>query len=249
MDPMVEIQPELENHALREKHAEAQPVDTVMATMKSTLKHTSDAIEPAFRLERQHHFLTAIAGSSVKLNFVLVAILAASVVLNCGLGWVAVHPDRQYFATDNGRLFPLVPLSRPYQKSADVIQFGKDTLTRSFTLDFLNWRQQLEDLRPSYTRDGFAQFIDNLEKMGILDMVKGRRMNMSASVGTGVLTKDGVENGVFLWDLEMPIEIRLEGQTQHLPPQHFNAHLRIVRIPTLDNIQGIGAARLVTDPA
>lgn len=226
----------------------AQSLEGELSSIAKSLHRTSDAIAPALRLQRQFRFLTGIANASVKLNFVLTALLGLSIVLNCGLGWVATHPEREYFATDNGRLFPLIPLSRPYQKSADVIQFGKEMLTRGFTLDFLNWRQQLEDLRPYFTREGFAQFIDNLEKMGILDSVKKRRMNMSASVGTGVLVADGVKNGVYRWDLEMPIEIRLEGQTQRLPAQHFTAHVHVVRIATLDSIRGIATASVVTDP-
>lgn len=226
-----------------------QTVEDELSTIGKSLHRTNDAIEPALRLQRQARFLKGIADSSVRLNFVLTALLGLSVILNCGLGWVSTHPDREYFATDNGRLFPLIPLSRPYQKSADVIQFGKETLTRGFTLDFLNWRQQLEDLRPYFTREGFAQFIDNLERMGILDAIKQRRMSMSASVGTAVLVADGVKDGVYHWDLEMPIEIRLEGQTQRLPAQHFTAHVHVVRIPTLDSVRGIGTASVVTDPA
>lgn len=222
--------------------------DALLQQILPKLHQTQDAIAPAVRMEEQRRRIQFIAGSSVKMNFILCGLLVLSVLLNCFLGWSATHPVREYFATDNGRMFPLIPMSQPYRKTADVIQFARDNITRSFTLDFLNWRQQLEELRPGYTRDGFQQYLDNLDRMGILDTVKDKRMNLSISAGTGVLSKEGIQGGVFFWQVELPIEVRLEGQTLRLPPQHFRAVTRIERISTLDSIQGIGIASLVTAP-
>lgn len=236
------------------QHLRAEPAEPETAAespllqVTSRLHQTQNAIDPAVRMEKQRRHIQFIAGSSVKMNFILCVALILSVLLNAYLGWRATHPVREYFATDNGRMFPLIPMSQPYRKTADVIQFTRDNITRSFTLDFLNWRRQLEDLRAGYTRDGFQQYLENLERMGILDTVKDKRMNLSISAGTGVLTKEGVQGGGFFWQVELPIEVRLEGQTSRLPPQHFRAVARIERISTLDSIQGIGIASLVTAP-
>jgi intracellular multiplication protein IcmL len=139
-------------------------------------------------------------------------------------------------------------LTQPTQKTADVIQYAKDNVTRSFTMDFLNWRQQLEDVRPSYTRTGFKSFLNALQQSGVLDTVKDKRMNMSISAGTGVLTLEGIEGGVYQWIIELPIEVRLEGQTTRLPAQRFLSTVRIERVPTLDSIEGIGIGQLITKP-
>lgn len=235
-------------HVHSEQAESSAAPDALLQQILPRLHQTQDAIAPAVRMEEQRRRIQFIACSSVKLNFILCGMLALSVLLNCFLGWSATHPVREYFATDNGRMFPLIPMSKPYRKTADVIQFARDNATRSFTLDFLNWRQQLEDLRPGYTRDGFQQYLDNLDRMGILDTVKDKRMNLSSSTGTGVLTKEGIQSGVFFWEVEFPIEVRLEGQTSRLPPQRFRAVTRVERISTLDSIQGIGTASLVTAP-
>lgn len=71
---------------------------------------------------------------------------------------------------------------------------------------------------------------------------------MSITAGTGVLTKEGVENGVYVWYVEMPIEVKLSGQTSELPAQRFLATVRIERVSTLDSIEGIGVGQLVTKP-
>ncbi|RSZ55263.1 DotI/IcmL/TraM family protein [Massilia atriviolacea] len=212
------------------------------------LHQTHDAVDPGLRQEKERKHVQLIAGASVKLNFILVGTVALLAVSNLFLGWHAAHPDRQYFAADNGRIFPMIPMSQPYRKTADVIQYAKDNVTRSFTMDFLNWRQQLEDVRPGYTRDGFKSFLEALKASGVLETVKEKRMNMSISAGTGVLTKEGTENGVYQWIVELPIEVRLEGQTTRLPAQRFLTTVRIERVPTLDSIEGIGIGQLVTSP-
>ncbi|MHC5209006.1 DotI/IcmL/TraM family protein [Pseudomonas chlororaphis] len=212
------------------------------------VKQTRDAIEPAERVEKERKKVSFIAVSSVKMNYILGTALVLSVGLNCVSTWFAVHPLREYFASDNGRIFPMIPMSKPYRKPGDVIQFAKDTLTRSFTMDFENYRQDLEDNRPRYTRLGFKSYIEALQNAGILELVRQKRMNMSITAGTGVLVKDGIENGVYFWSIEIPIQIKLTGQISELPSQRFLATVRVERIDTLDSIEGIGAAQLVTKP-
>lgn len=222
--------------------------DQDLAELAGRLHTTEDAIAPAERVARGRKFLNRLTGSAVKLNFILGTALVISISANAALGWMAAHPVREYFATDNGRLFPLIPMSQPYRKAADVIQYAKDTMNRSFTLDFLNWRQQLEDVRPGYTKNGFKSFIASLKESGALATVRDRRMNMSITAGTGVLTKEGIEDGTYVWYIEVPIEVKLAGQTSELPPQRFLATIRIERISTLDSIEGIGLGQLVTKP-
>ncbi|MNN70219.1 Macrophage killing protein with similarity to conjugation protein [compost metagenome] len=115
-------------------------------------------------------------------------------------------------------------------------------------MDFQNYRQDLEDNRPRYTRPGFKSYIDALQNAGILEIVRQKRMNMSVTAGTGVLVKDGIENGVYFWNIEVPIQIKLTGQISELPTQRFLATVRVERIDTLDSIEGIGAAQLITKP-
>ncbi len=219
-----------------------------LAAVLHRLHQTQDAIAPAALATKERKHIQSIAGAAVKLNFIVTIGLVLSVAGNLYLGWCATHPVREYFASDNGRIFPMIPLSQPYRKTADVIQYAKDTLNRSFTLDFLNFRQQLEDTRASYTKEGFKSFLDSLKVSGVLDSVRERRMNMSISAGTGVLTKERIEDGRYVWLIELPIEVKLAGQTMELPPQRFLTTVRVERVSTLDSIEGIGVGQLVTKP-
>jgi intracellular multiplication protein IcmL len=222
--------------------------DDDLASVARQLHSTEDVVLPATRAELGRRLMAWLARSSVKLNFLLAVALVLSLIGNLLLGWAAVHPVREYFGVDNGRIFPLIPLSRPYRKPPDVIQFAKDTLTRSFTLDFNNWQAELEDVRSRYDREGFKSYLLALQKSGILESVRSKRMNMSLTTGTGVLVKDGLEDGVYVWYIEAPIEVKLAGQTSEMPPQRFRATVRVTRVPTLDSIEGIAVGQLITQP-
>lgn len=212
------------------------------------LHGTADTVLPAVRADKSRRFLSWLSRNAIKACLVLSGVLLVQSVAIVGLAWFAVHPVREYFASDNGRLFPMIPLGRPYRKPADVIQYAKETLERSFTLDFSNWRGQLEDVRYRYDADGFKSLIAALQQSGILAAVRERRMNMSITTGTGVLVKEGVEDGAYTWFVEAPIEIKLAGQTSEMPSQRFKATMRIARSSTLDNIEGIQAVQVITKP-
>ncbi|UST77264.1 DotI/IcmL family type IV secretion protein [Pseudomonas siliginis] len=229
--------------------AENKAVITEMiADAVKSLVRTSDALDPAVRVGEERKKISFLAVSSVKLNYILGGALVISLSLLCVTTWFAIHPQREYFASDNGRLFPMIPLSVPYRKPSDVIQYAKETMIRSFTMDFQNYRQDIEDNRGRYTRGGFKSYIDALSTSGILDMVRQRRMNMSMTAGTGVLVKDGMENGAYFWLVEVPVEIKLTGQTTELPAQRLLALVRVERVDTLDSIEAIGVGQLVTKP-
>jgi intracellular multiplication protein IcmL len=214
----------------------------------SKLAKTSDALDPAVRQheERQER-------ASLKSGYVRLALLlgASNVLLVMGLLvalWFAVHPTREYFASDNGRIIPLVPQSQPYRTAADVIDFAKRTVEHSFTLDFLSYQANLEAVRGNYTRPGFKSFLDNLVSSQILNMVRNQRMNLTVSTGTGIIAKEGEVDGTYVWEVRMPVALKLAGQTTQMPEQKMMATIEVRRIPTLDSIEGIAVANIVTTP-
>lgn len=211
-------------------------------------KDEENALNAVFRTIQDRKKIREFSEVSVKLNFIIIGLLFISVITNLVLGWFATHPDRQYFASDNGRIIALVPMQEPYRKAADIIQFARDTMISSFTLDFLNWRASLESSRSNYTQDGFKSFLESLQQSGVLDTVRNRRMNMTISAGTGVLTREGLDNGTYVWYVDLPIEIKLAGQTTELPAQKFLATIRVERVSTLDSLDGVGVGQIITRP-
>jgi intracellular multiplication protein IcmL len=214
----------------------------------SKLHRSQDSLDPALRAHEDRRQAKRTKDIVIGVTIMnALANLVLTVVVGC-MAYFVMTPHRTYFAADNNRIIPMTPLSAPYRTPADVISFGKRTLEECFALDFSNYQGQLEGCRGRFTRPGFKSFIDGLQANGILAMIRDRRMNLTSSTGTGVLVADGPEDGTYAWVIRFPLTLKLVGQTTEMPDQRLMATVRIRRIPTLDSVEGIGVAEVVTKP-
>lgn len=212
-------------------------------------ENEAQAFEAFLRTLRDRKRVSHMAEGLVKLVMILSVTCFVLVITNAVTLWFAVHPDRQYFATDNGKIIPLVPTSEPYQSASTVIQFARDSVLQSFSLDFRNYEAQLELAREHFTPKAFAAFLKSMKESGVFRTAIEKQLVMSITADTGVLTKEGVSvNGRYAWIVEFPIEIVLSGGSYKLVPQRFLATVRIERIPTSESPSGIAIAQIVTVP-
>ncbi len=223
-------------------------IDEVDIDFEEKLDENDKHFQTVMLSMQENAIAKKLGRAAVKLNLILSGIVFLLVIYSAFVTWYAVHPVREYFAADNGRIVKMVPLSEPHQSNQIVIQFVRDSLNESFTLDFLNYKKQLEDARIDYTDNGFSTFLDQLKKSGILNTITEKRMNLYVSTGTGVLKQKGVANGRYYWIVQVPIELRLTGQNTELPSQRLIATVRVDRIDVLDSIKGIAISQLVTKP-
>ncbi|MDL4860780.1 DotI/IcmL/TraM family protein [Halomonas elongata] len=199
--------------------------------------------------EQSRKFVSKVASGVTKVSFIMGACLAGSIALNGYLGYKIANVQPEYFAsTGNGRIIPLVPLSQPVMSVADVIDFAQKATRRSMTMDFLNYREQLENSRKYFTDAGFQSFLNSLSSSGILDTIRNSRYNMNATTETGVLAQQGVVDGRRVYIVNFPLTVKLAGQTSERPDQEFLATVRVERISTAIDAQGIAITQVVTEP-
>lgn len=199
--------------------------------------------------EHSRQFVAKVASGVTKVSFVMGICLAGSIALNGYFAYQITNIKPEYFAsTENGRIIPLIPLSEPVMSVADVIDFAQKSVRRSMTLDFLNFRSQLEDSRQYYTSDGFQSFIGSMSDSGILDTIRNGRYNMSTSTETGVLSRQGLIDGRRVYVVSFPIQVKLSGQTNEKPDQKFLATVRVERISTAIDTEGVAITQVVTEP-
>ncbi|HGH2865881.1 TPA: DotI/IcmL family type IV secretion protein [Salmonella enterica subsp. enterica serovar Typhimurium] len=143
----------------------------------------------------------------------------------------STNVEREYFATDNGRLVRLAPTSQPGWSQNDVMSFGSETLSMAFNLDFVHYRSQISALAPRFSDEGFAGYVNALQASNILDTIKKEKMNLTATIGVGVLIRQGqLNNGVWFWTFQYPVKMRLVGQTVSKPEQSFIFEMTIQRV-------------------
>jgi intracellular multiplication protein IcmL len=209
---------------------------------------TSDGLEPAVRAQSDRKQRKVLVHKIIGMTILNSASNLVLVIALVVMGVFLMHPRREYFAVDNGRIIPMVPLSVPYRKTSDVIAYAKRAMEETFALDFSNYQAQLEGVRPRYTQAGFKGVIDGLQTTGVLPMIKERRMNLTSSTGTGVLVVEGEEDGVYTWVVRFPLTVKLVGQTTEMPEQRMLATVKLRRIPTVDSVEAVGVHEVVTKP-
>ncbi|MGC6746890.1 DotI/IcmL family type IV secretion protein [Escherichia coli] len=131
--------------------------------------------------------------------------------------------EREYFATDNGRLVRLAPTSQPAWSQNDAMAFGSRALATAFNPDFC--ALSFTDLLPVsafFSDEGFVGYVNALQASNILETIKKEKMNLTATTGAGVLVRQGqMSDGVWFWTFQYPVRMRLVGQTTSKPEQSF----------------------------
>ena len=147
---------------------------------------------------------------SVAIVFGLLVVTGLSICLN--VAQFIFQPSPKYFAlSEDLRVIELSPTNEPNITQEKLINWVSETVCRTFTLDFLNYRQTLMDVRPNYHKGAYKSILRSLEGSGNLEMVKVKRLVSRATLsGTPVIVKDGVVKGHMMWKLELPMLVSYE---------------------------------------
>jgi len=198
------------------------------------------AFAEAHRLQEQKNLGAGFARKSLTVNMLIGAALIGSIGLNAFQAWQNAHPDNKYFSTQDGRITRFYPLDRPAWSVQDVSQFGADTIQRSFTMDFVHYRNQMTDVMPRYSDQGYADYYNALTKSNVLAMVRDKRMNLSITVSPGVINSKGkLPNGVYAWKIQYPVTLQLDGQQSSMPAQRYIVELLIQQADPRDKPLGL----------
>ena len=161
-----------------------------------------------------------------------------------------INQPREYFATEKGRLTTMVPLQEPGWSQADVIAFGEDTLREAFSLNFVQFRQQMSRVEPRFSGDGYVAYNQALSRSNILSNVRDRRMNLAPGISPGVVRRRGVnQQGHYSWEIQYPVTLQLMGQNTNLPEQRFIFQIMIQRADVSEKPHGLEVAQLISTNA
>ena len=94
--------------------------------------------------------------------------LALTVALCVSLGVAAIlllnQPKPQYFAaTPDLRLAPMVPLDQPLLTQEGLLTWASNAITGAMSLNFLEWREKLETIRPHFDDAAYKSFLASLQ--------------------------------------------------------------------------------------
>lgn len=151
-------------------------------------------------------------------------------------------PTRTYFATtEDGRVVPLVPLSQANLSKPALLSWAAQAASETMTFGFHDYRRRLQESSRHFTRTGWGSFTKALQDSGMIETVTANRQVITATPRSAptILAEGLMPNGVYRWEVEMPILITYElGQTRR--SDSMNLRLVIVRVPKLESANGVG---------
>ncbi|TGC21121.1 hypothetical protein CQJ27_25595 [Escherichia sp. E1130] len=206
----------------------------------------------SMQLHKDRMLNASFARKCLAVALVSVFFNLAQFPVNAWLVWQVAHPPVKYFATLNGSVLAQYPTSEPAYSDDDVIAFGDKVVRSAFQLDFKNFRTQISDQQQKFSEGGFASYYSALTNSNLFAKVKTDKLLMSANITRkGMIYRRGREgsDGPYIWEVQYPVTLSLDGQTRSLPPQNFIFTIRIQRTDVRLKSEGIEVASVVTRDA
>lgn len=165
--------------------------------------------------------------------FALLLVGILNLMLAVAVVYEWTHPPQpEYFATTaDGRIIMQHPLSDPVMSDDFVLQWATDAVRSAFSLDYVHWREQLQNAANNFTADGWRWFLTSLKSTNNLKTLTELQMVSNATVTAAPTVEErAVINGHFVWKIKMPLLVTYTstGHTINLP---MNVTLLIVRMP------------------
>ena len=162
---------------------------------------------------------------------------------------VAKTEPRYFAATEDGGILPLVPVSSPYLTDGQVTNFAVEAVTRSLTIDFANWRNDLADAAVYFERPaGWNAFLDALELSGMLNYIRERRLVSTVVANGAAIVRSSVdEQKRYSWKIQIPLNITYESASE-ISRDELLAEVDVARLPTWESPEAVGVTRIVVRP-
>ena len=177
--------------------------------------------------------------------------LALTVALCASLGVAAIlllnQPKPQYFAaTPDLRLAPMVPPDQPLLTQNGLLTWVSDTITGAMSLNFLEWREKLESIRPHFDDAAYKSFLASLQSSGVLDMIRDKRLSASAvATRAPVIIASGLVGGKATWKVEFPLIVSYESSQGVESTQKLLATVLVCRASTAKTPRGVVIQQVV----
>ena len=178
----------------------------------------------------------------------LLGLIAIISIMGNVFQFVYEEEPKYFAATNDLRIAPLIALNEPMVSQSGLINWTTETVSRTFELDFKNWKRQLMDVRYQYSDTAFAQLIKGFKKSGNLEMIKNQRLVSTCVVNEApTIPGKGIVKGKMTWKVQFPILVSYESSQGVENTQKLLCSVMVQRVSTKKNSEGIQIIQLITD--
>jgi hypothetical protein len=143
------------------------------------------------------------------------------------------------------RVAPVNLSTEPPLARANLVNWASRVISQALSLDYLNWRQTLENLRESFSPEGYAEFVASLERSGHIKRIETEKLLLSCELtGAPVILATRGQGEDLTWTLEAPLVISFQNSQGIATSQKFLAEVVAHRVPTSRRPQGVEIQRL-----
>ncbi len=153
-----------------------------------------------------------------------------------------------YFATQaDGSLVEIQPLDQPVVSDSMLLTWATRAAVSSYSFNFLDWQNDLQNVQQYFTSTGFKNFVDALQSSGNLDTVVAKRLVVQATVvDVPRVIQQGTIKGRYAWKIQIPMLIKYISANEELR-QPVLVTLLVARVPTTQKPEGIAIAQFVVE--
>lgn len=194
--------------------------------------------------DTSHNFMRVdfrrMMSTLVVLMISAVCLLATYVLLGFTQG-----TSKYYASTTTGEVIGLDALSTPVVTTEFIQQWAQTVARKAYTLNFLSYQQQLQDVRPYFSADGWSAFQAALAKVGLIDKIQQEKLYLSAVAnGPVVVLNRYLSHGAYSWDVQLPMLVLYSSSSMQVKQQIY-VGMTIKRVPELGTPQGIAVTQFV----
>ncbi len=163
---------------------------------------------------------------------------------------VNVHqPENRYFATtEDGRLIPMVGLNQPNLSNPALMSWVAQACTEVMTFGFNDYRRRLQEASRNFTRRGWENFTQALQKSRIIEMVETNQQVVTAAPqGAPILEREGEINGRYQWVVQLPLIVTYQSGAR-TRSDSLLVTVVVVRVPRLESPNGVGIEQWIAVP-
>lgn len=190
-------------------------------------------------LSRERHIL------NLRVTMFLAVALVVSVLYSV---YLSVRPVQyRYFVTDpSGRITEIQAINRPIQSQEMVLNWATQAITRSYSMNFANYAQQLKDIEPYFNEAGWRGYQEALKTSGYLEkMLANQYSTASVPKSAPVVVAQGDLNGVWAWRLQIPIIVSYKSSSVS-QTQEITVDAVVVTRPETEHPSGLAIAQIIS---
>ena len=197
--------------------------------------------------------------ASKRLHYIcrIISILIVLTMLSCwGTYLLWKKPSiYKYILTDqNGQILEINSLNEPIHPDSFVIDWTIDSVSRLYSIDYVNFRNQLQSQRHNLTTRGWKNYQEAMKSSGNFQAILGNQYFITAmATGEGEIVKTGTIQERFAWKVKFPFKIiyqTAKDLNESAPKkiiQNVEMSVTVVRVPRYLNIEGLGIRAIIAE--